>query len=369
MHAPAELHGSFCSVCSKVLRPQPSRQNLQPRLRSHQRRYSTKQQRMAVCPQAVSAPEAPPSKAPPAEVTIRRRAPAGSSTQPCGQFTFKVPQNDGEEPQNKLEEIVWYKAKEIEDMKYIMPTERLAVMMKAAPPPRDFIGALKAKAEATGRPALIAEVKKASPSKGVIQPNFDPAKIAKAYEAGGAACISVLTCARYFQGSFDNLLAIRKAGVNCPLLCKEFVVEAYQLFKARACGADAVLLIAAVLPNKDLQYLMRAARKIKLQILLEVHSIGELERVLQLDLEGTMLGINNRDLQTFEVDLDNSKIILSSPAGQEAQRRGLLFAGESGIFTPEHVTHAQQAGCQAILVGESLVKESDQAAAVRQLLA
>eukprot|EP00803_Ostreobium_quekettii_P004651 evm.model.scf_1683EXC.1 EVM.evm.TU.scf_1683EXC.1 scf_1683EXC:147-1616(-) len=169
-----------------------------------------------------------------------------------------------------------------------------------------------------GRPALIAEVKKASPSKGVIQPDFDPVRIAKGYEGGGATCLSVLTDSKYFQGSFENLQSIRRAGVACPLLCKEFIVEAYQLFKARVSGADAVLLIAAVLPNKDLTYLMKSANALGLQCLVEVHNAAELSRVLRVDgIDKQIIGINNRDLTTFKVDLDNTRQILESEAGQQ----------------------------------------------------
>ncbi|GAB4814155.1 hypothetical protein N2152v2_001201 [Parachlorella kessleri] len=286
------------------------------------------------------------TSAPVEEVTIRRRPPHGVPTQ-------------------------GYKAVEVDEFRRRLPLGQLVPMAKAAPPPRDFIGALRAAAERTGRPGLIAEVKKASPSKGVIQPDFDPVRIAQAYEAGGAACLSVLTDKKFFQGSFENLRLIRQAGVACPLLCKEFIVEAYQLFKARAFGADCVLLIAAVLPNSDLRYLIRSARQLGLQCLIEVHTEGELERVLSLgssDLEGCMLGINNRDLQTFKVDLAHTKDIMESAAGRQVVEQGLLMAGESGIFTPDDVAFVQAAGCGAILVGESLVKQGDPTAGVKQLL-
>ena len=196
---------------------------------------------------------------------------------------------------------MWHKAVEIAHMRQKVALPMLMAQAKNAPPARDFIGALKAKAAETSRPGLIAEVKKASPSKGVIQPNFDPVRIAQSYEAGGAACLSVLTDSKFFQGGFENLQLIRQAGVACPLLCKEFIVEAYQVFKARASGADALLLIAAVLPNSDMEYLIKSARSVGLQCLIEVHTVGELERVLRLpSLEGCMLGINNRDLGTFQ---------------------------------------------------------------------
>jgi indole-3-glycerol phosphate synthase len=300
---------------------------------------------------------------------IRRRPPEGISKQACGPVDFKVPNSDDNNPRNILEEIIWHKAVEIERFRQRLPLGRLMSQAAASAAPRDFIGAISSAAQRTNKPGLIAEVKKASPSKGVIQPNFDPVKIAQAYEQGGAACLSVLTDSKFFQGSFENLSLIRNAGVTCPLLCKEFVVEAYQVYKARAFGADAILLIAAVLPNSDMGYLIKVAQNLGLACLIEVHTVGELERVLKLpSLEGCMLGINNRDLQTFKVDLGNTKMIMESEAGKEVVKRGLLMAGESGIFTPADVAYVREAGCGAILVGESLVKQGDPAAGVKALL-
>lgn len=304
------------------------------------------------------------------EVTIRRRPPYGVERQNCGPVDFQVPSTEENKPRNILEEIIWYKTVvEIEAMRAKVPLAMLSRQAQNAPPARDFIGAIRAAEASTGKPGLIAEVKKASPSKGVIQPDFDPVRIAKAYEAGGAACLSVLTDSKFFQGGFENLLLIRSAGVSCPLLCKEFIVEAYQVFKARASGADAILLIAAVLPNSDMAYLIKAARGLGLQCLIEVHTVKELERMLALpSLEGCMLGINNRDLGTFQVDLATTETIMASPAGQEVVSRGILMAGESGIFTPADVERVQTAGCGAILVGESLVKQGDPTAGVKALL-
>lgn len=165
------------------------------------------------------------------------------------------------------------------------------------------------------------------------------------------------------------LSCLWSAGVTCPLLCKEFIVEAYQIFKARVSGADAILLIAAVLPNQDLQYFMKAASALSMTCLIEVHTEGELARVLQLaGVEQHILGINNRDLGTFKVDLALTQHIMDSPAGQQVKQRGILMVGESGIFTPDDVAFVQQAGVGAILVGESLVKQGDPATGVRQLL-
>lgn len=205
-------------------------------------------------------------------------------------------------------------------------------------------------------------------SKGVIQPNFDAVRIAKAYEAGGAACLSVLTDERFFQGSFDYLRAIRDAGVTCPLLCKEFIVEPYQLFKARAHGADAVLLIAAVLPSQDLKYLGAIATSLGLAALIEVHTEAELARVMSLHgVFPFMLGINNRDLGTFKVDLSLTARLLATPSGAAARDAGVLLVGESGIFTFDDVKLLKDVGVGALLVGESLVKQGDPKAGVRAL--
>jgi indole-3-glycerol phosphate synthase len=153
------------------------------------------------------------------------------------------------------------------------------------------------------------------------------------------------------------------------MLCKEFIVEAYQVFKARASGADAILLIAAVLPNSDMEYLIKSARSVGMQCLIEVHTVAELERILQIqELDGCMLGINNRDLQTFKVDLENTETIMSSSAGKEVLDRGLIMASESGIFVYEDVARVQKAGCDVILVGESLVKQGDPKTGVETLL-
>ena len=273
------------------------------------------------------------------------------------------------EPRHILEKIVWEKDREVAAARERVPLEKLKQQVADLPAPRDFSAALRA---ACRKPAVIAEVKKASPSKGVIQPDFDPVRIAAAYEAGGATCLSVLTDKKFFQGDFDFISQIRASGNSLPILAKEFVVEAYQLYRARAAGADAVLLIAAVLPNEDLRLLLSASRKVGLQVLVEVHTVGELERVLSLGepaLAGSMLGINNRDLGTFEVDLDVTRRIMGSDAGKRALAAGKVVACESGVFTPADAAFAAEQGCGALLVGESLVREGDPAAAVRALLA
>lgn len=301
-------------------------------------------------------------------VTIRRYPPAGKDKQSAGSLLqFEVPGEEDEKPANILEEIVWFKSEEIARQREKMDLASLKRKINFMPPARDFIGAIKAKYEETGKPGLIAEAKRASPSKGIIKEDFDPVDVALEYEAGGAACISVLTDEKYFKGSFDNLELIRSAGVSCPLLCKEFIIEAYQVFHARAKGADAILLIAAVLPNTDLSYFIKCAKALGMAALVEVHSVPEMQRVLELE-EVELIGINNRDLETFKVDLYNTRDLLDDDTLKRLAERDIICVGESGIFTPEDVKVVQDAGCKAILVGESLVKEDDIEGAVNKLL-
>lgn len=251
-------------------------------------------------------------------------------------------------------------------MKSKKPLYTLKKAIDIAPPPRDFIGALKAANLRTGMPALIAEVKKASPSRGVLREDFDPVEIAKAYEKGGAACLSVLTDAKYFQGSYENLEAIRNAGVTCPLLCKEFIVDAWQLYYARAKGADAVLLIATVLPDLDIKYMTKICKLIGLTALVEVHDEIEMDRILEID-GIDLIGINTRNLETFEVDISNTKKLLEGERGEKIRQKNILVVGESGLFTPADVAYAQEAGVKAILVGESIVKHKDPTIGIGQL--
>ncbi|KVI10603.1 Aldolase-type TIM barrel [Cynara cardunculus var. scolymus] len=201
-----------------------------------------------------------------------------------------------------------------------------------APPSRDFRGALKVSYIRTGSPGLIAEVKKASPSRGVLREDFHAVEIAKAYESGGAACLSVLTDEEYFQGSFENLEDIRNSGVKepltlvkmqCPLLCKDFIVDVVQLYYARIKGADAVLLIAAILPDIDIKRMLKICKKIGLAALVEVHDENEMDRMLGIDgIE--LLGINNRDLETFEVDISITKKLLEGERGEKIQQKGII---------------------------------------------
>ncbi|KDD74193.1 indole-3-glycerol phosphate synthase [Helicosporidium sp. ATCC 50920] len=295
------------------------------------------------------------------EVFIRRHPPAVVSGQTPAAH-------------NILEDIVWHKAGEIAAWRLAEPYEAIDARARHASPARDFVGALAAAAKKTGRPGLIAEIKKSSPSRGILQPNFDPVRIARGYEAGGAACLSILTDERYFGGCFENLSTVRGAGVSCPLLCKEFVVDEYQIARARAFGADAVLLIAAVLSSAELASLTAAAHGRGMAALLEVHSAEEAARVAALpevclNPARTLVGVNARDLTTFKVDLGILERVAASPAGHALLHRNVCLVGESGIFTPEDVKRVQQARFGAMLVGESVVKQGDTEAAVRQLLA
>ncbi|XP_009608150.1 indole-3-glycerol phosphate synthase, chloroplastic-like [Nicotiana tomentosiformis] len=298
-------------------------------------------------------------------IRIRRRPPSGPPLHYVGPFEFRL-QNEGNTPRNILEEIVWNKDKEVAQMKEKRPLIVLNKLLSSAPPTRDFLGALKESYSRTELPALIAEVKKASPSRGVLREDFNPVEIAKAYERGGAACLSVLTDKKYFQGSFENLEAIRNAGVECPLLCKEFVIEAWQLYYARVKGADAVLLIAAILPDLDIKYMIKICKLLGLTALVEVHDEREMDRVLGID-GVELIGINNRDLGTFKVDISNTKKLLEGERGERIREKGIIVVGESGLFTPADIAYVQEAGVKAVLVGESLVKQPDPTKGISEL--
>ncbi|PON44253.1 Anthranilate synthase component [Parasponia andersonii] len=298
-------------------------------------------------------------------IRIRRRPPTGPPLHYVGPFEFRL-QNEGNTPRNILEEIIWNKDVEVSQLKERKPLGALKKALENAPPARDFVGALKAAYLRTGLPGLIAEVKKASPSRGVIRENFDPVEIARAYEKGGAACLSVLADEKYFQGSFENIEAIRNAGVKCPLLCKEFIIDAWQIYYARTKGADAILLIAAVLPDLDIKYMAKICKLLGLAALVEVHDEREMDRVLEI--EGIeLIGINNRNLETFEVDTSNTKRLLEGKRGELIRERGITVVGESGLFTPDDIAYVQEAGVKAVLVGESIVKQEDPGKGIAQL--
>ncbi|MFB3816525.1 MAG: indole-3-glycerol phosphate synthase TrpC [Candidatus Methylomirabilales bacterium] len=250
---------------------------------------------------------------------------------------------------------------EVEVRKAQTPLARLEAACAAAPPPRDLAAAIR---RASGTPRrqgpirVIAEVKKASPSRGVIRENFDPVALAQEYEKAGAHAISVLTDAPFFHGSLADLSAVRGA-VGLPLLRKDFHVEAYQLWEARAAGADAVLLIVATLEDAALRDLLALARRLSLTALVEVHTGDELARALAAG--APVLGINNRNLATFEVALDTTFALLPRVPPDR------VLVSESGIATAEDVRRLADAGADAVLVGEGLLRHADVGAGLRRL--
>jgi indole-3-glycerol phosphate synthase len=289
---------------------------------------------------------------------IRRRSPSPAVNVSILRYQVALPDS---EPNNILEEIVWYKETEIDQMREKLPLRELQKKVLDLPPTRDFVGALR---QGKTQPALIAEVKKASPSKGIFREDFDPVAIAQSYQAGGASCLSVLTDVKFFQGGFENLALVRQA-VDLPLLCKDFTIYPYQIYLARVYGADAVLLIAAILNDQDLQYYLKIANNLKMAALIEVHNLEELDRVLALD-GVTLVGINNRNLEDFSVDLQTTCELLSARS-QQLQEKNILIVSESGLHTPEDLSIVQQAGARAVLIGESLVKQPDPQVAIANL--
>lgn len=261
-----------------------------------------------------------------------------------------------------LAEIVWHKQREVAQMQADMPLAELQKQVSDTPWAEDFLMAIE---QSDRQPSLIAEVKKASPSKGVICADFDPVKIAKAYEQSGATCISVLTDRKFFQGSFDNLRKIRQS-VALPLLCKEFVIAPYQIYLARAAGADAVLLIAAILSDSSLQNFLKIAHELGMTALIEVHTLDELDRVLALS-DVRLIGINNRNLENFHVDLETTRLLMAQRR-QQISDLGITVVSESGLHTAEDLSLVANAGVRAVLVGESLVKQPDIEQAVSSLL-
>ncbi|MEM6839588.1 MAG: indole-3-glycerol phosphate synthase TrpC [Cyanobacteria bacterium P01_C01_bin.120] len=291
---------------------------------------------------------------------IRRRPPYPEVSVQSLTYRIKAP---GAEPQNILEKIVWQKEREITRLRQQMPLADLQREVLSAPPTRDFLAALQ---QSDRTPALIAEVKKASPSRGVIREDFEPVAIAQDYQAGGAACLSVLTDETFFQGSFDYLSAVR-AATEIPLLCKEFIIYPYQMYLARVRGADAVLLIAAILSDEDLRYFTKIAQALGMRTLVEVHTLQELDRVLAIE-PIRLIGINNRNLETFVTSLETTENLMAQRR-EAMQSRACFIVSESGIHQPTDVTTVQTAGAQGILVGESLMRQADLQQAIAALYA
>ncbi len=260
-----------------------------------------------------------------------------------------------------LDKIVIEKQEEVAVLKENLPLKKLKTMVDFAPLEKNFLNSLR---QNPVKPSIIAEVKKASPSKGVIRADFDPIAIAQAYERGGASCISVLTDKKFFQGSFENLRLVRRS-VDLPLLCKEFIIDPYQIELARINGANAVLLIAAILSDKTLQYFLQMVEDLGMTALVEVHTLSELDRVLALS-NLQLVGINNRNLENFIVDLNTTKSLLDLRR-QELQNLDITVVSESGLYTSADLDFVAQAGAEAVLIGESLVKQADVERAVKQL--
>lgn len=256
-----------------------------------------------------------------------------------------------------LESILARKVEEVAERSARVPMAELVARIGDLPDTRGFAASLEAAIE-SGRPAVIAEIKKASPSKGVIRADFDPTAIARSYAWGGASCLSVLTDADFFQGS-EAYLQQARAACGLPILRKDFTIDAYQVYEARAVGADCILLIAAALDDETMMDLSLLAAELDLDVLIEVHDAAELERALEIP--APLIGVNNRNLRTFEVSLDTS-ISLRQQVPQDR-----LLVSESGIATNADVSRLRNAGIHAFLVGEAFMRAPEPGVELKHL--
>ena len=290
---------------------------------------------------------------------IRRRQPNPAIAASSVQYQVALPDAA---PKHILEAIVWNKELEVDQKRLKLPLQDLQSQIRDLPTPKDFLATLK---QGKTKPALIAEVKKASPNKGILCEDFNPIAIAREYQAGGASCISVITDKKFFHGDFNHLAEIQTK-VNLPLLCKDFVIYPYQIYLARLKGADAVLLIAAILSNQDLQYFIKIINLLGMTALIEVHTIEQLDRVLTLD--GVVLvGINNRNLEDFSVNLHTTCEVLAARA-EELQEKGIFVVSKSGLKNREDIKLVQKAGASAVLIDELLIQHPDRKSVISNLL-
>ena len=257
-----------------------------------------------------------------------------------------------------LDEILAVKRREVKEKSFLQPLDEIRSRVIDMPPARGFLAALEARA-ASGVPAIIAEIKKASPSRGIIREDFDVAWTAGRYEAGGAAALSVLTDASYFHGH-DSHLEVAKEASALPVLRKEFILDPWQVYESRLLGADCLLLIVAALEDTKLASLHRLAGEIGLDVLVEVHDEAELERAIRIDAR--LIGINNRNLHGFETSLEVTRRLAPLARGDR------LLVGESGITSSQDLNELREVGVSAFLVGESLIKAEDPAAALTALI-
>ncbi|MEH1965981.1 indole-3-glycerol phosphate synthase TrpC [Nostoc sp.] len=260
-----------------------------------------------------------------------------------------------------LRKIIWQKRYEVAQIKQKMSLASLVSMLNAPPTVRGFLSALQ---QSRYRTCIIAEVK-ASLIHGIIQEDLDPVAIAQAYELGGATCISVFTGQKCFHRSFEDLRTIRYR-VGLPLLYKDFILDPCQIYLARAAGADAVLLIVAILSDKELQNILEVIDYLGMDALIEVHTLAELDRVLNLN-DVRLIGINNRSLEDFSVNIATTEQLLAARRSQ-LQSLEIIVVSESGLYTPADLSLVAEAGTHAVILGESLVKEKDIQQSVRNLL-
>ncbi|MBO1053602.1 MAG: indole-3-glycerol-phosphate synthase [Dolichospermum sp. DET73] len=261
-----------------------------------------------------------------------------------------------------IQEIVWQKKLEVAQIQKDMSWASLQRQLTAAPTVRDFFTALQL---SIYKPSLIAEVKKASLYHSVIRPDFDPVTIAQAYKKGGASCVSVVTDQKFFHGGFDHLRAIRYR-VGIPLLCKDFIIDPCQIYLARSAGADAILLIAAILTDKQLQNFLRVIHYLGMNAVIQVHNLNDLDRVLALE-DVRIVSIDNQSLSDFNININTTQELLATRRSQ-LQNLGILVISESGIETPDDLSFVAEIGVQTVIIGESLLKENDLEVAVRNLL-